>query len=104
MIMFDSPHRRFNPLTGDWVLVSPQRTKRPWLGQVEKVQPESLPRYDPTCYLCPGNQRAGGIRNPAYEGTFVFDNDFAAMLPGPIQESSPSDHRLLVSVPESGLC
>ncbi|MGA7193239.1 MAG: UDP-glucose--hexose-1-phosphate uridylyltransferase [Anaerolineales bacterium] len=102
--MFDLPHRRFNPLTGDWVLVSPQRTKRPWLGQVEKVQPENLPRYDPTCYLCPGNERAGGIKNPAYEGTFVFDNDFAALTPDSIQESHASDHPLLVSFSESGLC
>jgi UDPglucose--hexose-1-phosphate uridylyltransferase len=102
--VFDLPHRRFNPLTGDWVLVSPQRTKRPWLGQVEKVQPESLPRYDPGCYLCPGNERAGGIRNPAYEGTFVFDNDFAALSPDLIQESSAPDHPLLVSAPESGIC
>lgn len=102
--VFDSTHRRFNPLTADWVLVSPQRTKRPWLGQVEKVQPEDLPRYDPTCYLCPGNERAGGIKNPKYEGTFVFDNDFAAMTPGPIRESYASDHPLLVSVPESGVC
>src|SRR6187455_384458 len=75
------PHRRFNPLTNDWVLVSPQRTQRPWLGQVETPQQEKLPQHDPTCYLCPGNERAGGVRNPQYTSTFVFDNDFAALRP-----------------------
>jgi UDPglucose--hexose-1-phosphate uridylyltransferase len=79
--LLDSPHRRYNPLTREWVLVSPHRAKRPWLGQVEKTPPENLPHYDPTCYLCPSNERAGGLHNPAYEGTFVFDNDFAALLP-----------------------
>src|SRR5688572_25182511 len=75
------PHRRHNPLTGEWVLVSPHRAKRPWLGQVEKAPAENLPTYDPTCYLCPSNERAGGVHNPSYTGTFVFDNDFAALLP-----------------------
>jgi UDPglucose--hexose-1-phosphate uridylyltransferase len=77
----DHPHRRYNPLTREWVLVSPHRTKRPWQGQVEQPAPEERPRYDPTCYLCPGNERAGGVRNPEYEHTFVFTNDFAALLP-----------------------
>jgi len=75
------PHRRYNPLTSEWVLVSPQRTDRPWQGQVEETTPEIQPEYDPACYLCPGNPRAGGVRNPAYRSTFVFDNDFAALQP-----------------------
>ena len=74
------PHRRYNPLSREWVLVSPHRTQRPWQGQVEQTVPEQRPAYDPTCYLCPGNQRAGGARNPAYDGTFVFTNDYAALL------------------------
>lgn len=73
------PHRRLNVLTGEWVLVSPQRTQRPWLGAREKVPPVRRPAYDPQCYLCPGNSRAGGVRNPSYTGTFVFDNDFPAL-------------------------
>lgn len=76
------PHRRRNPLTGGWVVVSPQRTKRPWQGQTDDGPPDDTPAYDPTCYLCPGNARAGGVTNPSYESTFVFENDFAALLPG----------------------
>lgn len=76
------PHRRYNPLLQEWVLVSPHRTERPWLGQVEKLPREELPAYDPKCYLCPGNERAGGARTPVYSDTFVFDNDFPALLPG----------------------
>jgi UDPglucose--hexose-1-phosphate uridylyltransferase len=76
-----SPHRRFNPLSDDWVLVSPGRTKRPWSGQRERPVTEDLPAYDPNCYLCPRNVRANGERNPDYRATFVFTNDFAALRP-----------------------
>src|SRR5512138_3742143 len=100
---FDLPHRRLNALTGEWVLVSPHRAKRPWLGQVEKTPPENLPQYDLTCYLCPRNERAGGITNPNYSSTYVFDNDFAALLPDETPAHA-SNHPLLVSVPERGLC
>ena len=97
------PHRRFNPLKREWVLVSPQRTQRPWQGQVESVPPEAQMAFDPNCYLCPGNVRAGGVKNPAYTGTFVFDNDFAALKPetpaGEIEEKG-----LLVARREAGRC
>ena len=102
--MLDNPHRRFNPLTGEWVLVSPHRAKRPWLGQVEKFAPQNLPAYDPTCYLCPRNERAGGVVNPDYTGTFVFENDFAALLPNQGDKEPAVDSRLLVSIPEQGQC
>ena len=74
------PHRRYNPLTGEWVLVSPHRMKRPWQGRVEEPASEQLPEYDPACYLCPGNSRAEGKTNPEYSGTYVFENDFPALL------------------------
>ena len=74
-----TPHRRFNALTREWVLVSPHRTQRPWQGQVEEAPRDQAPEYDPQCYLCPGNERAGGKRNPKYDSTFVFENDFAAL-------------------------
>jgi UDPglucose--hexose-1-phosphate uridylyltransferase len=77
----DFPHRRKNLLTGEWVLVSPHRTKRPWQGKVEKPPLIQLPPYDPECYLCPGNARAGGVINPEYSSTNVFTNDFAALMP-----------------------
>jgi UDPglucose--hexose-1-phosphate uridylyltransferase len=81
-------HRRQNPLTGEWVLVSPHRTQRPWLGQVEKTAPANLPAYDPGCYLCPGNARAEGKQNPHYQSTYVFDNDFPALLFAPKSEQN----------------
>jgi UDPglucose--hexose-1-phosphate uridylyltransferase len=96
-------HRRYNPLTGEWVLVSPHRTKRPWQGQRERPPEDTRPSYDPSCYLCPGNTRAGSVRNPQYTSTFVFDNDFAAMLP-----DTPADsvfpHPLLRAEGQPGTC
>jgi len=77
----EHPHRRLNPLTGEWMMVSPHRAKRPWQGQVEKVAPEERPAYSPDCYLCPGNIRSSGAQNPDYQHTYVFTNDFAAILP-----------------------
>ncbi|MEM8569640.1 MAG: UDP-glucose--hexose-1-phosphate uridylyltransferase [Pseudomonadota bacterium] len=76
----ESPHRRYNPLKGEWVLVSPHRNKRPWQGQSEATAQEHKPAYDPDCYLCPGNTRANGVVNPNYVGPYVFTNDFPALL------------------------
>jgi len=100
----DRPHRRLNPLSGQWVLVSPHRAKRPWQGQVEKAPPETLPAYDPTCYLCPGNLRNTGQRNPQYSGTFVFDNDFSALLPPEGGEAGKTTGGLFIAEVENGLC
>lgn len=97
------PHRRFNPLIREWVLVSPHRTDRPWQGQVEEVSTEILPDYDPSCYLCPGNARAGGVRNPRYESTFVFDNDFAA-LKADTPRDKTNEEGLIIAEGEPGTC
>jgi len=97
------PHRRRNALSGDWVLVSPQRTQRPWQGESTAAVRESTLPYDPACYLCPGNERAGGARNPVYETTYVFDNDYAALLPD-IPNAGSDDAGLLVARAERGSC
>lgn len=99
----EHPHRRYNPLTGEWVLVSPHRTDRPWQGQVEEPTIERQPTYDPRCYLCPGNERAGGARNPKYMATFVFENDFAALKPE-TPEGRIDQGGLLVAQAEKGIC
>lgn len=89
----------------EWVLCSPHRTKRPWQGAIEKGVIEDKPEYDPKCYLCPRNDRAGDETNPDYTGTFVFDNDFSALLPGtPEHEADPSGRGLMRMKAESGLC
>jgi UDPglucose--hexose-1-phosphate uridylyltransferase len=101
----EDPHRRLNPLTNEWVLVSPHRATRPWLGEVAKLQTTPEPHYDPNCYLCPGNARAGGIRNAKYETTFVFTNDFAALKPDtPIEREDIDGAGLLIAEGEPGIC
>jgi UDPglucose--hexose-1-phosphate uridylyltransferase len=97
------PHRRLNPLTGEWILVSPDRTERPWQGRVEEFVEDKRKPYDPSCYLCPGNKRANGEANPNYSSTFVFTNDFSALTPT-IYQGQRRQQDLLVAESESGLC
>lgn len=97
-------HRRYNPLTRDWILVSPKRTERPWQGQTEQ-RVDAPSSYDPNCYLCPGNPRSGGVRNPVYSTTFVFENDFAALQPDlPNLTVHDGNKNLLIATVESGTC
>jgi UDPglucose--hexose-1-phosphate uridylyltransferase len=96
-------HRRQNPLTGDWVLVSPGRTQRPWKGQTEAAAPLNTQAYDPACYMCPGNTRAQGQRNPNYEGTFVFDNDYPSLEPS-VKPYEQNESGVLVARAEIGIC
>lgn len=104
--MFDienTPHKRLNILTGEWVLVSPHRMKRPWQGKVEKVTKKKEENYNHECYLCPGNVRAGGIENPDYKTTFIFQNDFSALKPLPSLEII-NNEELIQAKAESGIC
>jgi len=95
------PHRRYNPLAGEYVLVSPHRMKRPWQGKQERPPADDRPVYDPTCYLCPGNTRASGDRNPDYKSTYVFTNDYAALLPD-IEGEIINENPLYMSMPARG--
>ncbi|MEA2652811.1 MAG: UDPglucose--hexose-phosphate uridylyltransferase, partial [Chloroflexota bacterium] len=96
------PHRRYNPLTDEWVLVSAGRTRRPWLGAEEPEQERPGLAYDPDCYLCPGNTRANGNVNPPYTETFVFANDFSALRPD--TSLAAFDDGLLRAEGERGSC
>ena len=105
MNLKEDPHRRLNPLTNEWIVVSPHRTARPWQGDVAQISTSTEPEYDPACYLCPGNARSGGIRNPAYTSTFVFDNDFAALKPQTARDRLDVEGAgLLVAEAEPGIC
>ncbi|BEJ11043.1 hypothetical protein CspHIS471_0104650 [Cutaneotrichosporon sp. HIS471] len=98
-------HRRYNPLNGTHVLVSPHRMNRPWNGQVEETKRVDLPVYDPSCHLCPGNKRVGGEVNPHYNETISFPNDYPAVLPSPLPSPLPSQKSALFAAqPVSGRC
>ena len=101
-VFVESPHRRFNPLTGEWVLVSPHRALRPWQGIVESTDSHPRLKFAPACYLCPGNQRANGIVNPPYQDVFSFDNDFSALQARSNGEASA--HPLFQSEATRGQC
>jgi UDPglucose--hexose-1-phosphate uridylyltransferase len=101
--LLDLPHKRLNPLTGEWVLVSPLRVDRPWLGKVEGIVPAASLEYDPSCYLCPGNARADGRYNPQYSRPFVFENDYPALVEA-TPDFSLSQSDLIVAKSEAGVC
>ncbi|MBS1590904.1 MAG: UDP-glucose--hexose-1-phosphate uridylyltransferase [Bacteroidetes bacterium] len=96
-------HRRLNILTGEWVLISPHRSKRPWQGKVEALPANNRPAYDSSCYLCPGNTRADGSVNPNYNKPFAFTNDFSALLPN-VPEGEINNNNLLYAESEKGIC
>lgn len=98
----EDPHRRYNILTGEWMLVSPHRTKRPWQGKVEKIETAKRPSHDPNCYLCAGNVRANGTKTPDYSDTYAFDNDFGALLPK--TSRATYNEGLLKAKGEKGIC
>jgi UDPglucose--hexose-1-phosphate uridylyltransferase len=100
--LLSQPHRRYNALSGEWLLVSAERTSRPWRGSEEAPPLLDLPSYDPSCYLCPGNVRANGERNPAYDSTFVFTNDFAALRPD--SPAASFEDGLMRAESERGTC
>jgi len=104
MLVTDRPHRRYNPLLDEWVTCSPHRLDRPWQGQTEDADEPARPAHDPACYLCPGNPRANGRANPAYGGTYVFDNDFPALRESAEPRPAPTRDGLLVTEPASGTC
>lgn len=97
------PHRRKNILTGEWILVSPHRTKRPWQGDVFNQPKDTRPKYDPECYLCPGNKRASGETNPDYKNTFVFTNDYSAIIKN-VPKEKVNNRNLLIAKSEKGIC